>query len=580
MKLFSPLRHRRGFLLLEAILGIALFGLFLGAAGLTLLRGQESTQTAGDRVRGTEYSQQMLEAARSIRDQNFAALTEGVHGVRINGTTGKWELYGTQASFGSGFTSTLTITALDASRVLLSAKTSWGRIPNRAQSVTLQGILTHWSFTKTVGNWSSLVLSGSYIHGTVPPFTDVVTSGTTAYVTTSNATQGLMIFNVASALSISNTATVNIGAGGVAATIRGYTLYVLTTQSDAEIKAYDITTPTSPVFLASYDLPGSGQATTISAEGDYLYVGATGLSQRTVQVAPVQNIAKSLPFPVSLFGVSKAEAKAYCLHFDDGTGEYDMGPCNCALYPEDCSVDSSEASSEEAGATPPPSTTTVTPAPSTPSSSVSSASSSSGPFPDGDDFFSFDISDPAEIIFLDSVYIGGVNELFLSATDAYLATPLDATELRMVDITDPADLTLAGGVNVTGSTDAFTVARSGTSTLLGLQKNVTQENALLDIHSAYDTSSFRTPLFYESSGSTLRVALDPSSCYGFLATDWRTRAVQIINVNSPALPMVSSYTAPLAGVSLWYDAAKDRLYFITSRGLYLFTPGAGANNCS
>lgn len=586
MKLFSCLRHRRGFLLLEALLGIALFSLFLGAAGLTLLRGQESTETAGDRVRGTEYAQQMLEAARSIRDQNFALLTPGVHGARINGTTGKWELYSTQATFGSGFTSTLTITALDARRVLLTAKTSWGRVPNRQQSVTLQGILTNWSASKTVGNWSSLVMSGSYIHGSLIPYTNIAATGNTAYVTTASPTQGLLVFNVTSAASITNAATVNIGAAGVAVAVRGYTLYVLTKQSDAEIKAYDIENPLAPVFLTSYDLPGSGQATTIAADGDYLYVGAVGLSARTSQIAPAGTIAARSFSPFSFLSIPIAEAKTACVHATNDGGTV-IEACNCAVYPQDCPDPSSESGAlTEGGSTPPAAATSpaTPPAAGTGTSSVTSSAAPTGPFPDGDDFFSFDISNPAQISFLDSVYVGGVNELFLYGTGAYLATPLDATELRMVNINDPASLLLAGGVNVTGTTDALAVSKVGTSTLLGLQNNVTQELSLMDIRSAQDTSSFRSPLFYESSGSTVRVSADPTGCYGFLATGWRQQALQIVHLKNASLPRVASYmpTAPDAnpGVSLFYDAAKDRLYFLTGRGLYIFTPGAGANNCS
>src|SRR5437016_6022886 len=87
---------RPGVLLLELLLGLAVLLLFLGSAGLVLLNGQESTKAAGNRIRASEYSRLALEAARSIREENFAALTAGTHGFQIDPVTGKWALSGTQ----------------------------------------------------------------------------------------------------------------------------------------------------------------------------------------------------------------------------------------------------------------------------------------------------------------------------------------------------------------------------------------------------------------------------------------------------------------------------------------------------
>ena len=75
-----PLRSSgRGGLLLEAVLAIAIFAIFLSGVGLTLLVGQHSPVSAGDRVRATFLAEQGLEGIRYMRDQDFSQLTPGTH---------------------------------------------------------------------------------------------------------------------------------------------------------------------------------------------------------------------------------------------------------------------------------------------------------------------------------------------------------------------------------------------------------------------------------------------------------------------------------------------------------------------
>src|ERR1700727_33791 len=87
-----------GFLLVEAVLGIAILALFLTAVYSALFHGLQATVAAGDRSRAAYVSNQALEAVTAIRDRDFGALddpavlTGNPHGVLLDPTTGQWQL--------------------------------------------------------------------------------------------------------------------------------------------------------------------------------------------------------------------------------------------------------------------------------------------------------------------------------------------------------------------------------------------------------------------------------------------------------------------------------------------------------
>ena len=88
-------RGRPGFLLLETLVGLALFALFVTGVGLALLASSESGSGAGDRLRAITLSEKALEGARTMRDTQFTSLTAGSHGMRIgSGAAVHWMVGG------------------------------------------------------------------------------------------------------------------------------------------------------------------------------------------------------------------------------------------------------------------------------------------------------------------------------------------------------------------------------------------------------------------------------------------------------------------------------------------------------
>ncbi|MFA6523774.1 MAG: hypothetical protein WCS85_05400 [Candidatus Peribacteraceae bacterium] len=268
------LRARRGFLILEAVLAIGIFTIFLAASGGLLLQGQERTSWAGDRVRGAYAAFSALEGARSIRSGGFSSLPAGTHGV-VLGPSGSWILAGS-GNTANNITTTLTIADVESNHKTLRAEASWPRGADGSGSLVLEGEVTDWREVHGVGDWSQPQLLGSAELGGQPAFTSLALKGTIAYVGVASD-PGLLLFDVSDPSSPSRTSTsFTVGVGAHAVAVRGDRLYVLTDDTAAELRMYNITTPASPVLtpIASYNLPGSDRGLSLSFGGNLLIVGA------------------------------------------------------------------------------------------------------------------------------------------------------------------------------------------------------------------------------------------------------------------------------------------------------------------
>lgn len=270
---FALLRRARpGSLLLEVLVGMAVFAVFLSSLALVLLRGQEGTIHGGDQVRGVAFVDRALDATRSIRDGGFSSLTGGAHGVAL-GAGSKWVFSGTQSSNTGGYVTVVTITSIGAGAVRADVQTKWKHGYNRSGSILVSTEFRDWRTGFSIGAWSSPTLEGSYVDAGNPQFNDVAVSGNYAFVT--SQTNDLYIFNITTLTSPSLGATFSLGAASYDVLVNGKTLYMMTADANAEVKAYDITSPTSPSLLASYNIAGSARGLSLATDGKTLFVGVS-----------------------------------------------------------------------------------------------------------------------------------------------------------------------------------------------------------------------------------------------------------------------------------------------------------------
>jgi len=262
-------------MMLDALLGIVIFGLFVIAIGASLLFSQRGFLASGDHMRGAFLAERSLEALRTMRDADFDLLTAGTYGVQI-GESGTWEFTGTGTVTSDGYTSAVTIALPSSDTVRAVATTTWDHGMGRTGIAEVTTEITNWQIEQPIGNWASVSQQSAYTDiGAL--FNKVIVSGDYAYVTSGDAA-GLYVFDVSNLSSPSRVASAfSLGAVGYDLLAVGDVLYVITDDTSSELRAYDISSPTtfSAIDLIDQEnISGDDRARSLGYFNGTLFVGS------------------------------------------------------------------------------------------------------------------------------------------------------------------------------------------------------------------------------------------------------------------------------------------------------------------
>jgi len=131
----------RGFSIVEVLLASTVFALLATAIIGAVIFGRESMASAGARSRALHIAEEGLEAARNIRDNNFADLIDGNHGLSVAGN--QWLFSGTSDAV-SPFTRQVAISTPSANRKRVVSTVTWQQTPSRTGTVALTTYLANW----------------------------------------------------------------------------------------------------------------------------------------------------------------------------------------------------------------------------------------------------------------------------------------------------------------------------------------------------------------------------------------------------------------------------------------------------
>ena len=170
MRLYSATQPE-GYSLIEAMLGVGMFGLFVSAIVGSIIYGQQSIAISGNYQRAILLSQEGVEAVRAIRDTEWNDLQYTSTGLQQSG--GMWEFAGEGTSDTIGiYTRTTAISDVcrDSSDTLIDCDSggdidqhtkeiqvsvSWDGLFGVNRSVSTDALLTHWSRNEwTQSDWS------------------------------------------------------------------------------------------------------------------------------------------------------------------------------------------------------------------------------------------------------------------------------------------------------------------------------------------------------------------------------------------------------------------------------------------
>ncbi|OGY99487.1 MAG: hypothetical protein A2945_01355 [Candidatus Liptonbacteria bacterium RIFCSPLOWO2_01_FULL_52_25] len=181
----------------------------------------------------------------------------------------------------------------------------------------------------------------------------------------------------------------------------------------------------------------------------------------------------------------------------------------------------------------------------------------------GPEFFVVDVSTPTSPVSLGSKEIGDdVSAIRVNGNLAYIATPSD-NELTILNVADPASITVASEYNVTGSCeDGLSEYLVGTKLYFGREDDCGHEDHhkffILNVSNASSVSSFgSTNIGADVNDLTVRDTL------AFLATSDSNKEFQVWNISNPASPSeIASFNFPQVGTAIDYE---DNLVYVAVR---------------
>lgn len=132
----------RGFSLVEVLLAVSVFALFVTGLIGGLIYGIQSTALGGQRARAVFLAEEGLEASRNIRDANFSNLADGTSGLAISGN--QWIFSGSSDTTDGFYTRQITISTAGTNRKQIISTVTWQQSSQRTGSITLTTYLTNW----------------------------------------------------------------------------------------------------------------------------------------------------------------------------------------------------------------------------------------------------------------------------------------------------------------------------------------------------------------------------------------------------------------------------------------------------
>ncbi len=135
------LQPSKGFSLVEIIVAVAVFLIFLTVASGLTVGFWKQTKNAVNKERAIYLAQESLEALRNIRDNNFINLTNGTHGIAV--LSNEYSLSGA-SDVTDIFTRQTTISTINENQKQVSVLVTWADENSPTNSVTLNTYLTNW----------------------------------------------------------------------------------------------------------------------------------------------------------------------------------------------------------------------------------------------------------------------------------------------------------------------------------------------------------------------------------------------------------------------------------------------------
>lgn len=292
MKLYPSKTLEKGFSIIEVILAAALFMILATGAIVVILQGLDSNRLGEEQSVANQYASEGIEAARSIKNQNFINLVDSA-GTGITQSGSVWTFSGSNNVLNGKYTRVLTVSDVnrdDSGNIVASGGTqdpltkkitstvSWNFTPTRSNSIVLTSYLTNWR-KAIVGDWSSPSQEASIDLAGAQNGSKVQIQGNYAYAVRHGGAPEFAIIDISNPASPTVVGTLTLNGSPNNIFVLGNYAYVVGNYSSQELQIINISTPTSPSLAGSYDAPGTGDMFGVYVVGTTVYLGRVASAQ-------------------------------------------------------------------------------------------------------------------------------------------------------------------------------------------------------------------------------------------------------------------------------------------------------------
>ena len=451
LQLILKERYEAASSLVEALLAIGLFSFVALALAGGIAYSVQNSQIPGQRDKAVFLAQEGIEAARFIRNNNYADLVNGNHGLSMSVVPGEWSFSGTE-DIVDIYSRQVIISTVDANTKQVTVNVDWADNLGISKSVSLTEYFadidrivplpTSWT---NPAEQSSLNLAG-------------------------------------------NTDTIDIQIGGNYA-------YMLRPSAN-EFVVIDISNLATPVQVATYEVTGS--ATSFQISGNYAYVGSSDNTNELVVVNITNPLAPALAGSLNLAGNQDALKIVYN---------------NNKIY--------------------------------------LTRASSANP-----ELYVVNVTIPGTPALLGTYEAGSdISDVYLSGNYAHIVTSNNSQEYVILNVLNPASITLVSSLNLAGNTDGYRIT-GFSNTVLASRSDGTLYS--IDVTNVLTPTQVGT---FSAGGNINSMSLGNSNQYLFIATSNAALEFQIVDItNLSSMSAIGSLNLASTVLGIGYDTLLDRAF--------------------
>jgi type II secretory pathway pseudopilin PulG len=139
------MKKQSGQSLIELVVAIGIFVIVVSILIFLVLGSYIAGRLASEITQADFLAEEGLEAARSIRDDNWDKLNIGIHYLDLDDSTRKWRLTDQPELIERKFTRVITVEEIGPHRKKITSKVTWQFTETKPQEVKLITYFTNWA---------------------------------------------------------------------------------------------------------------------------------------------------------------------------------------------------------------------------------------------------------------------------------------------------------------------------------------------------------------------------------------------------------------------------------------------------